>query len=363
MKSMPTLLRILAVAFFPLTVTACIWDAKTLSHEKSRSHDLAETILGAPPAPENPDKLRAIIKDLEASRHEDDPNWWNNLAGAYLRLNQPEAAVKLLEPVVQKFPGDYGIHANLGTAYHLMGRYADAEKEIARDLEINPNAHFGLEKYHLALLQYLSRDAKYQARHVYVDEFTAGFLTSSYGGQVLFDRSDDLTKAMAEGDYTNGIAEAEADLAALVKIHSSNDLDVLQATAAVAALEPPPYRAKWNLAADANFEAGVIYMAQMNPKEPACATMLGLAAWSKRDYHLAVAAFEKSIVLGSPQADLLKKRTDSLKEYIAHSLRNNPPGGPIAAIILVLLIPLLILYYIYSKIRDHYRAVRVPKPM
>ena len=164
---------ILFALLFPFAAAACIWDAQSLSHEKVRSHDLAQTILGEPQVLENTNQLLTTIKELESNREEGDVNWWNNLAGTYLRLNQPQDAVTLLEPVVAKFPDDYGIHANLGTAYHLLGRYQDAEKEIARDLEINPEAHFGLEKYHLALLQYLARDSKYQSRHVYVDEFTA----------------------------------------------------------------------------------------------------------------------------------------------------------------------------------------------
>jgi tetratricopeptide (TPR) repeat protein len=95
--------------------------------------------------------------------------------GAYIRVGEPAEAVKLLEPARDRFPNDYGVRANLGTAYHLLGRYAEAEKEIAKDLEINPNAHFGLEKYHLALLQYLSRDRDYQSRHLYIDEWTGEF--------------------------------------------------------------------------------------------------------------------------------------------------------------------------------------------
>jgi len=119
-----------------------MWDAESLSREKSRSHDLAQTILGETSTLEDTNRLRARIKELESDRHEEDPMWWNNLAGAHLRLNEAQAAATLLEPVVAKFPDDYGIHANLGTAYHLLARYQDAEKEIARDLEINPDAHF-----------------------------------------------------------------------------------------------------------------------------------------------------------------------------------------------------------------------------
>jgi hypothetical protein len=81
----------------------------------------------------------------------------------------------------------------------------------------------------------------------------------------------------------------------------------------------PPYRSNWDLDADTNLESGVIYMAQMNPREPACFTMLGIVAWKKMNYHLAAAAFDKAIALGSPQAELLKGRADDLRQFIGHS--------------------------------------------
>ena len=348
--------RIILLLFLPLAANACIWDAQTLWREKHRSHDLAQTILDNQQTPENTNELRATIKTLEANRRENDPVWWNDLAGTYLRLNQPEKAVKVLEPLLQKFPNDYGIHANLGTAYHLLGRYADAEKEIARDLEINPNAHFGLEKYHLALLQYLARDPKYQFRHVYVDEFTPGFLMNLHGGGghpffVTYERSYE-GKDEAE---TNGPAEVEAEYESRVKTNGDK-YDIAQALISVAEADPPPaYRAKWNLESDPNFEAGVIYMAQLNPKEPACWTMLGIAAWDKRDYHLAVSAFKKAIALGSPQAKLLQERIDGLNEYIAHS-RENDPVVLLFTFVVAVSVALLVVFYIFSKIRRWRRA-------
>jgi tetratricopeptide (TPR) repeat protein len=344
---MRTLLRILLIAFLPLTVTACVWDAQSLWREKMRSHDLAHTIFHNEPEAENTNALRATIKSLEANRQENDAMWWNNLAGAHIRLGEPAAAVKLLEPVVGKFPNDYGIHANLGTAYHLLGRYQEAEREIARDLEINPDAHFGLEKYHLALLQYLVRDPKYQARHVYVDEFTAGFLVTPGGPYYPSDGDEMMSKGRAE-DYSNNVAAAEADYESLKKTNR-DDYKIAKMLAVVAATDPPPpYRTNWNLMRDTNFEAGVIYMAQMNPKEPACQTMLGLAAWKKHDYHLAITAFEKAIALGSPQSNLLKDSVGGLKAFISRSAHNDPT----LFLIVVCSAPLVILYYIYSKIRD-----------
>ena len=43
----------------------------------------------------------------------------------------------------------------------------------------------------------------------------------------------------------------------------------------------------------------------MNPKEPACFTMLGIVAWQQRNYHLAVSAFQKS-VFGEAAKELYK---------------------------------------------------------
>jgi len=140
---------------------ACIWDSDTLSDEKKHSPTLAAAILSPQTTQVDVKALRTRIVKLQAAPNETDPAWWGDLSGAYLRLGEAAEAVKILEPLTNRFATNYALHANLGTAYHLLGRYVDAEREIARDLEINPDAHFGLEKYHLALLEYLMRDEEY----------------------------------------------------------------------------------------------------------------------------------------------------------------------------------------------------------
>src|SRR5438309_1550818 len=129
----------------------CIWDSRTLADEKKQHPTLAKAVLS--PANDAPDteEAKGRIERLRANPREDDPAWWNDLAGAFLRSGEASEAVKILEPLTNRFAADYGVHANLGTAYHLLGNYPAAEREIARDLEINPDAQFGLEKYHLAL--------------------------------------------------------------------------------------------------------------------------------------------------------------------------------------------------------------------
>ena len=269
-----------------MAASACIWDADTLAQEKRKSPDMAKVILGKATEQLDAKPLRERIAKLNTSPRESDPAWWNDLAGAHLRLGDAKEAAQILEKVGARFTNDYGIHANLGTAYHLLGRYKEAEEQIARDLEINPDAHFGLEKYHLALLQYLMRDAKYQKEHVYVDEFSDVLLQQEWNDLGLMRPvwdNDTLTSDSLTNDYPN-------------------------------------YRLKWNLASNTNLDAGVIYMASLNPHEPACFVMLGAGSLNrtgmKRDLHLAAASFQRAINLGSPQAAVLNKRINSIKNHI-----------------------------------------------
>jgi tetratricopeptide (TPR) repeat protein len=254
---------------------------------------MAEAIAGTSFPTTQPGILRDRIQKLEAAPRKDDPEWIDDLAGAYLRLGEPNAIVKQLEQAVARFPTNYGVHANLGTAYHLLGNYAAAEKEIARDLELNPEAHFGLEKYHLALLQYLARGREYQLEHLYIDEWTPVFKMNA---QFLSQYTDPATGLYSEVRAAHLPGDSEA----------------------------PPYRSKWELASDPKFEEGILYMASLNDREPACFTMIGVACLAKRDFNLARAAFQKSLELGSTQAALLKERIKESDEMIANSRKPGP---------------------------------------
>lgn len=320
---MNKLLRILQICFVTgilvdsFVARACRWDADTLRNEKKKKPEIAEIIFGTGKEIVDTPRLQKRISELKVNPRHDDPDWWNDFAGAYIQLGQPDKAVDLLEPVLQQFKDNYGIHANLGTAYHLLGRYQDAEKEIARDLEINPDAHFGLEKYHLALLQYLSRDEQYQKQHVYVDEWTDEFFKSRVE---MFSRSKMIVE-MSREDGKNEITNSF-----------------------------PPYLLKWNLAGDAKFDEGIRYMASLNPKQPACFTMLGIACAIHRDFNLASAAFEKAIALSSPQKEILQIKVTEAKEFISKSPRNAFRGFLFASLAAILfLIALRIIWKRFSQ--------------
>lgn len=310
----------------------CIWDAVTLEEEKARRPGLAEVILKNDPGTNNRAQFLQKAAVLKAAPRTNDVAWLNELAGALIRAGDAQAAIETLEPVISDFPHDYGIHANLGTAYHLTGRYADAEREIRRGLEINPDAHFGLERYHLALLQYLVRSPAYQRRHVYIDEFSAAFLTSEpqflHIHQARIALMTNVWSASSPEPPTETNKPPVTRVAVEKALFAQSDLDL-----------PPPYRRDWNLADDTNFIAGVAYMAQLNPRQPAAFVMAGVAAFSTRDFNLGIAAFQRAIDLGSPQADLLQWRIEDARKYIEESQAR---GGGIhigRALLLVFSVP------------------------
>ena len=231
---------IVVVLLVLLTRThACINDSKTsqtLAQEKRNHGGLASAILNEPD-PVDTRELNDRIASLKANPKHDDVAWWNDLAGGYLRLGQAAEAAQLLEPLTNRFANDYGIHANLGTAYHLLGRYKDAEAEIGRDLELNPEGHAGMEKYHLALLQYLSRDADYQLCHVYVDEFTDSFLRGG-GKNVRVGSIQTMRGVLSEDEVTTALVNLKKMLTASTAAQSPKSL--ASSMADIAASQPAP---------------------------------------------------------------------------------------------------------------------------
>jgi hypothetical protein len=315
----------------PHASKACIWDGQTLKTERGRAPKMAEVILETRNTSTDSQKLRERLTQLKSTPHENDPDWWNDLAGTHIRLGEINAAISILEPLTNRFAGNYGIHANLGTAYHLQDRYAEAEREIARDLEINPDAHFGLERYHLALLQYLVRDADYQKAHLYIDEWSSIFAQRE--------------GKFALGDPPPGIIESDRNTP--LSESGWKDLPWDRNLGD----RPPPYRYHWNLATDAKFDEGVIYMASLNPKQPACWVMLGAACLCKRNYNLAGKAYEKAIVLKSPQSDLLRAAVPEIRVFVERSITTRRGMSVLPFIGLAVLFALIVAaFWIIRKI-------------
>lgn len=92
---------------------------------------------------------------------------------ALIRLGRAGDAIVELEAIEQAFPGQYATAANLGTAYELTGKLAEALTWITRGIERNPGSHEGTEWLHVAILKAklkLQADPAWLAEHSVLDE-------------------------------------------------------------------------------------------------------------------------------------------------------------------------------------------------
>jgi len=77
----------------------------------------------------------------------------SNIALYHMKLGKVKKALEILEPLAEKYPDEYIIIANLGTAYELDGQLQNALKMIKKGYEINPESHFGSEWIHIKILE------------------------------------------------------------------------------------------------------------------------------------------------------------------------------------------------------------------
>lgn len=137
---------------------ACLWDTDTLQMERLRFPGVLEIITGKFVRHSKAYYEWRIIdrtKKLEASPG--DPTLIDDLAVAYAKLGRPEEGIPLLVKALEQHPRRYQTLSNLGTLLFFAGRLDESKAMIARALEINPDAHFGREKYQLLLTEYVQQ--------------------------------------------------------------------------------------------------------------------------------------------------------------------------------------------------------------
>jgi tetratricopeptide (TPR) repeat protein len=70
-----------------------------------------------------------------------------------LKLGEYKKGLVLLEDLVKRYPNEYNIVVNLGTAYELNGKPELALKYITKAVKINPASHEGSEWIHIEILK------------------------------------------------------------------------------------------------------------------------------------------------------------------------------------------------------------------
>ena len=147
---------ILGVLLLCVPGSACLWDYDTLKMERQRFPSTLELITGKflRHTPEFyawriADRLQRI-KD-----YPDDLAVYDDLAGAYDKTGQHDRAIEIMLTKAAKKSGVYETEANLGTFYIHAGQLEKGLEHIRDAIRINPNAHFGREKYQAYLVEYI----------------------------------------------------------------------------------------------------------------------------------------------------------------------------------------------------------------
>ncbi len=135
---------------------ACMWDYDTIRMERTRFPGTLELITGKF-LRHSPEFYHWRIAN-RLKRLETDPTnvaLLDDLAVAYDKTGQHEKAIATAIATEKLQPGRYETAANLGTFFFHAGKLEDGLPHIDRALKINPNAHFGREKYQRLLVEYV----------------------------------------------------------------------------------------------------------------------------------------------------------------------------------------------------------------
>lgn len=134
---------------------ACLWDWDTLQMERQRFPGVLETMTGKF-VRHSRDYYEWRIRDRKPRFRSpsEDPAVADDLAVAYSKLGDHAKAMELLEQVLEFHPDRYETLANLGTVHMLAGDLQTGKEFIDRAITINPDAHFGREKYQSLLAEY-----------------------------------------------------------------------------------------------------------------------------------------------------------------------------------------------------------------
>lgn len=134
---------------------ACLWDWDTLQMERRRFPGTLETMTGKF-VRHSPAYYEWRIQDRTKRMRSpaEDPGLADDLAVAYSKLGRHAEGIAILEQVLVDHPDRYETLANLGTIQMLAGDLKGGKELIDRAIVINPNAHFGREKYQSLLAEY-----------------------------------------------------------------------------------------------------------------------------------------------------------------------------------------------------------------
>ncbi len=121
-------------------------------------------------------------------------NEFDDLAVALERLGRRDEALTVLASKAERLAVEpdpehqYRYHANLGTVLAHAGRFKTAIAELEKAINLNPEAHFGRERYQIDLIRYLAatqKDTTLWSRHNFLS-WSGHSVMEVYHGRMSF---------------------------------------------------------------------------------------------------------------------------------------------------------------------------------
>jgi tetratricopeptide (TPR) repeat protein len=177
---------------------ACFWDYDTLQMERSRFPSALELITGKF-LRHSPEFYSWRIEDRQRRLRAEPDNLalYDDLAVAYDKTGAHDKAIETILRSHAKSPDRYETVANLGTLYVHAGQLEKGLEYIDRAIRINPDAHFGREKYQKYLVEYVLSNRKDGRTPLPI----SGGPYSGRNNFVAFLAGRQQTESLAEVDY------------------------------------------------------------------------------------------------------------------------------------------------------------------
>jgi hypothetical protein len=204
----------------PLPGAACLWDRDTPVDEARGLPEVVAVLTGR--FERNPPlfyqmRLERVTAHLQS--HPEDLSAYDDAGVACDRLGRGDEAISWMEKkraqLSRRDPADPGVkdqlyryHANLGTflAHRWVRQGADraridevktARDEIVKAMEINPNAHFGREKYQLRVLEWIIDPPKVEEGWRGLPNLLGWSFDDIYGQETDPKDADDAVRGLA----------------------------------------------------------------------------------------------------------------------------------------------------------------------
>jgi hypothetical protein len=156
-------LILLFLIFFlsPIFLLPCGWDWDTVQMERQQFPQIHELITGKF-FRHSPELYYWRIKNRTdlLKKYPDSLHYYDDIAMAYDKIGDPQKAIDVMKKKEIKKPGLYETYANLGLFYMHNNDMKNGVLFVNKALKVNPNAHFGREKYQLHLGNYIISKTK-----------------------------------------------------------------------------------------------------------------------------------------------------------------------------------------------------------